>query len=324
MTSGIPQRSTRRLLDRYLTAKPSSADRGRLLLALVCHCEPIWWDEAGTAGALPLALDSMRATLEDVGAETGKPTPTTLCLTFDHSKPSSQTARSRLKPLTEWLDRGHEIGVHTCLAYDQVGHEAAALERFIAHDAQALIKLGFPPPRSWVGGYFYTTAGTVGALESAGFTVDCSVSPYDGALYHANTGKLYADYLDLDEPRPYRAARGAITRRGTSRVIELPVSGYLPELAWPDDPKIRLPRARTSLRDRFKARWETRRQVDVFHVFWHPFELVRRQQGRVVPNGQLIDAVRAFLIDALNRPGVEMATAASAAQDWEAVQNTVP
>src|SRR5207248_839000 len=146
------------------------------------------------------------------------------------------------------------IGVHTHVNYDDVRLESGAQDCWIGRDAAALATLGFPAPVTWIGGDFFTTSKTVMALEAAGLSVDCTVSPYEGALYHARTGELYADYLDCPGPYPFTPSRENICHPGLSRVVELPVCGYLPELHRPGDPNVHLPRAGGTLRERLRAR----------------------------------------------------------------------
>ena len=199
-------------------------------------------------------------------------------------------------------------------------------DRLIAADAKLLADLGFPRPITYTAGDFVTSAGFVSHLEAAGFKVDCSVYTLEGAMDRFG---VWGDYTARQDLRPFHPSYDDLCAEGASSIIELPVSGHLPEFGgWEYG---HLPPIAERIHGRYNGLDEG---VDVFQIFWHPFEIVtlngkdneslhacgvRSEQvgGRIGVNQGVLGPLEEFLIEFGQQPDVEIANAAYAAKCWE-------
>ncbi len=214
---------------------------------------------------------------------------------------------------------GNEIGVHTHVEYDNLPSQ----DEFIVPDADALEALGFPRPKTWVAGDFYTTKNTIRQLERGSYAVDGSVVPLEGKFCHGSRGQFEIDYSKCKTLSPYHPSYEDFSLPGESHIVELPITGYLPELSYWDQ---RFPCTEEKLEERLLSKWRKREEVevDVFHVFWHPQDLwcphdawYPQDTGKPRKiDRQLMKDVEELLRMASELDGVVFSTAYEAARDW--------
>ena len=283
---------------------------------LLCHTE-------GPADAITRGVAAMLALREKVERQTGKRLPVTWTLGTYHNRDPErkhpavfETHEKLFKKLHE---RGDEIGLHPHGIPDQ--NNIMKVDPFIRGDTQALIAAGFPRPKTIVVGTWSLYPSTLRIIEQAGYCVDSSVA--GGKL--VQNGVVIYDYpvdytLHPIWRRPYRPARDNVMRAGNSAVVEIPASGHLLEFAKGEDEELVWEFFEHHISKRFKLRWQHRHEqaVDVFEVFWHPFEVLdSRSYGK--SNGPLLRRFEEFLSSISTWEGVVFSTLYDAAMDWERI-----
>lgn len=250
----------------------------------------------------------------------------TFCSFVDHPTATTARADAAHAPdiLYTVLSSGNELGLHVHAPIEEL--RTGLQDRLIAADAELLTDLGFPRPITYAAGDFVTSSRFVSHLEGAGFKVDCSVYTLEGAM---NRFGVQVDYTARPSLRPYHPSRDDLCIEGASSIVELPVSGHLPEFGGWEYEHL------SSIGERIRARYETLdEEVDVFQIFWHPFEVVtlndkdnealhasgmRSEQGtgRIGINQRVLGPLEEFLLEFGQRPDVEIASAVRAARCWE-------
>lgn len=282
-------------------------------IVLVCHTEPLWWEEDWTDFRRGISL--MDSLLEEVGQGAGKEFRATFCPGWYHEREYFAVLPQQLDLFRMLADKGHEIGVHTHIEYDDVVMDRDAQDRFICEDAKAVRELGFQCNTWAAGDWFVTQGGTVPAMVEAGLSVDCSVAPLIGDVRHQKTGAVIARHTLACGLKPYQASVEDIYSPGNSGVVELPVSGYLGEFSYVAEDRLELAQERVDARfyERLAALAEG--EVDVFQIAWHVFDLFTEVQGKYVINERLVSNFRLFLKEAVGR-GAVVSTARDAAELW--------
>lgn len=278
-----------------------------------------WGESKYSYDDMELAVRNMIETAAKVEEECGVKMPMTYLPTFWHERPRYSVAHERTDLFKELLKTGNEIGVHTHGEYDNLPSQ----DDFIVSDADDLENLGFPRPKTWVAGDWYTTPNTVRQLEKGGYVVDGSVVPLEGKFYHGSRRQFEIDYSRCKTLSPYHPSYEDISLPGDSPIVELQVTGYLPELCYWDQ---HFPLTKEKLEERLLSKWRKKEvEVDVFHVFWHPQDLWQphdawypQEAGRPRKiDRQLIQSVERFLCMAAELDEVVFSTAYQAAKDWE-------
>lgn len=273
-------------------------------IVLLCHTE---LDFSGSWALYDRIQPLAERMFDRVADATGKRPRGTYCGT-------SEFLGEKLDEAFRLLERGDEVGVHSHLpgahrpkhrygeryAYRFDEHGVLNQDRVAGPLRELAVALGLPSPQTHVTGMFTFQRRTIAVLEDAGFTVDCSLLPGIPPARHSASGEfVLADNRRHTDPRPYRPAREDPWIEGTSRLLELPVSGNLGGG--------HLDGELTALRQRVQGN----STVDVFQIYWHHFEFA--QLGWTV--GSLEDAER-FLMEAARLEGVVFSTAAQAAADF--------
>jgi hypothetical protein len=290
---------------------------------LVCHCERVEWDESYSFEDMEFAVRSMIEIVAKVEDEYGIRIPLTYLPCFSHEKDECFVVKEKRDLFKELLKMGNEIGVHTHVEYDDLPSQ----DRFIVSDANALEKLGFPRPKTWVAGDFYTTHNTIRELEKGKYAVDGSVVPLEGKFYHGSQRQFKIDYSKCKTLSPYHPSRNDISLLGDSSIVELPVTGYLPELLYWDQ---HFPLTEEKLEERLLSKWQKREEtgVDVFHIFWHPQDLwcphdawYPQEAGKPKKiDYSLLECVENLLRMASELEDIVFSTAYRAAMDWDESQ----
>ena len=294
----------------------------RFFVTLVSHCEKVWWDPGYRS--LRMAADAMLTLQAWLEHRLGRVVTSTFCTFVDHLSSGEVVVDAAEVPdvVQRVLDGGGELGLHVHAPTASLA--SGAQDQFIAEDARRIAKLGFPSPTAYAAGDFVTSRGTISALEEADIQVDCSVYALEGPL------ERFGLHIDYRRPNlmPYRVSREDLCSEGSSRVIELPVSGWLPE--FHSRAFAQMPLIQQRILDRYAALEDG---VDVFQVFWHPFEIVTldgkdndalrdagiragQGQGQIGVNEAVMSAVRDFLGGFAEKPGVEIAHAGAAVTAW--------
>lgn len=294
---------------------------GKLHLVLICHCDRVeWLGSAYSYDDMEFAVRELAEMLVSVEREYNIEIPVTYLPCFMHENAEYSVAHERTDLFKELLKMENEIGVHTHVGYDRLPSQ----DGFIIPDADTLEELGFPRPKTWAAGDWYTTSNTVRQLEEGRYTVDCSVVPLEGKFYHGSRKQFELDYSRCKTLSPYHPSYEDICRPGESSIVELPVSGWLPELYYWDQ---RFPLAEKRLEERllYRLRMRGETAVDVFQVFWHPQDFWlphyawypedSSQEPRI--DKQLLKSTQGFLRLAAELDGVEFSTAYQAAEEWE-------
>ena len=297
----------------------------RLYITLVSHCEKVWWDPG--YDSLRIAVRAMLDLQRRVADGIRRPVTSTFCSFVDHPTSTTFVADAAQAPdvLREVLSSGNEVGLHVHAPTQELHTELQ--DRLISPDAELLTKLGLPQPKTYTPGDFVTSPQIVRYLEAAGFVVDCSVYTLQGSMDRFG---VLVDYTKRQDLRPYHPDRNDLCAEGDSFIIEIPVSGHLTEFGGPEYDGL------PPIEDRIRARYEKLGEgVDVFQLFWHPFEIVSRGKqdapvpacstkaadGRenIVVDHHILGALERFLLSsAAENEDVEIASAISAAQCWEA------
>lgn len=287
---------------------------GQMYLVFVCHAEPLWWDKDWTNFCYGLKLMDML--LSSAGKATNKTAVATLCPGFYHEQEYMSVAEHRSVLFRRLEHKGHEIGVHTHVDYDEIAEDSDVQDRNIKSDAESLVKNHLARPSTWAAGDWFVTKGTVKALIDAGLTVDCSVAPLFGDIRHKKNGAVIARHSRCQQLKPYEPDINDIFTPGKSGIVELPVSGYLGEFTYKEEDKLDL--AEEMINQRFQKRLQELgpNEVDVFQIAWHIFDLFIEEDGRYVANQGLVNNLLAFLVNALPHDNVEVTTAKEAAKAW--------
>ena len=278
------------------------------------------WDEsAHSFDNMELAIKTMVETAARVEDERGVRIAMTYLPCFLHGRDGYFIANEKRDLFKELLRMGNEIGVHTHVEYDNLPSQ----DEFIVPDADALEALGFPRPKTWVAGDFYTTPNTIRQLERGRYAVDGSVVPLEGKFYHGSRKQFEINYSKCKTLSPYHPSYEDISLPGDSPIVELPVTGYLPELCYWDQHFLL---TEEKLEERLLSKWRKRgeAEVDVFHVFWHPQDLWRPHDAWYPQDAgkprkidrQLMKSVEGLLRMAAELEGVVFSTAYKAAMDW--------
>lgn len=294
---------------------------GKLHFVLVCHCDRVEWpDSAYSFDDMEFAVRKVCEMVTKIQREYSIKIPMTYLPCFMHEKRAYSVAHERTDLFRELLKMGNEIGVHTHVGYDLLHTQ----DGFIIPDADALENLGFPRPKTWAAGDWYTTFNTIRQLEEGGYAVDCSVVPLEGKFYHGSQKQFKLDYSRCKTLSPYHPSYGDICIPGSSSIVELAVTGWLPELCYWDQ---HFPLAENKLDERLLSRWRMidETTIDVFQVFWHPQDFLlphyawyprdSSRERRI--DKQLLDSTERFLRMAAELDSLEFSTAYQAAKDWE-------
>lgn len=293
---------------------------GKVHFVLVCHCDRVEWPSSA------FSFDDMESAVTKVTDMVGRiereysvKIPVTYLPCFMHGRESYSVAHERTGLFTELLKMGKEIGVHTHVEYDELPSQ----DSFITSDADALEDLGFPRPKTWAAGDWYTTNNTIRQLEKGRYAVDCSVVPLEEKFYHGTQKQFELDYSRCKTLSPYHPSYEDICLPGDSSIVELPVTGWLPELCYWDQ---RFPLAGEKLEDRLLSKWRKSNDIaaDVFHVFWHPqdfwlphfawYPQDSNQERRI--DWQLLRSTERLLRTAAELDDLQFSSAYRAAKDW--------
>jgi hypothetical protein len=100
-------------------------------------------------------------------------------------------------------------------------------------------------------------------------------------------------------------------------VIEVPISGHATEFGRGEGEELVWQFFEYHITKCFKMRWERREEslVDVFEVFWHPFEAVVKSPSTRV-NMPMLERLEKFLVDIGTWEGGLFSTVYEAAMDW--------
>lgn len=289
----------------------------------ICHCDRVEWGESAYSyDDMEIAVRAMINIATKVEDSCRVKVPMTYLPCFLHGQNGYSVANEKIDFFKELLKMGYEIGVHTHVEYDNL----PAQDGFIAADADALENLGFPKPKTWAAGDFYTTSDTVRQLERGRYAVDGSVVPLEGKFYHGSRKQFEIDYSKCETLSPYHPSYKDISLSGGSSIVELPVTGYLPELCYWDQ---HFPLAEEKLEERLLSKWRKREEtrVDVFHIFWHPQDLWHphdawypQETGKPKKiDRQLLKSAERLLRMAAELEDIVFSTAYGAAKDWEQV-----
>jgi len=280
-----------------------------LHICLICHTE-------GGANALDIGVSSMLRIREAVEQRTGQPCPLTWALGTFHA--TGQLAifdqyRDRFLALA---DRGDEIGLHP---HGVVRNGRWDVDPFIAEDTRLFCAAGFAHPKTFVAGVWAFYPSTLALIEAEGYQVDASVVAGPTPQRKVDDGGIVLyDYpaseaLAATEPYgvPYRLSRESVVRRGDSSVIEVPVSGHMPDFS---------PGAENAVWKRYALYRErvAATGVEIVEIYWHPYELLRgydswEEEPRTTQN------LAAFLVQAGSDPAVRFSSVYDAAMDFAAL-----
>jgi hypothetical protein len=280
---------------------------------LLCHTE-------GSGEDFEVGLPAMLELRDRVEGRTGRRLNLTWALGTYHFRDPERCRPSVFEEYGETfkqlLRRGDEIGLHPHGVPDE--NNVMRVDRFISADTAALRAAGFPQPSTFVGGTWSFYPSTLMAIEREGYRVDSTVA---GGRQEQG-GVIIYDYppTELLHPvwrGPYRMAKDNVVKAGDSGIIEVPASGHAIEFERGRDEELVWPFFEHHITERFKMRWERRdeRQVDVFEVFWHPFEAVVKSPS-IRPNLPMLGRLEEFLGDIGRWDGVLFSTVSEAAADW--------
>ena len=280
---------------------------------LLCHTE-------GSREDFEVGLPAMLELRDRVERQTGKRLDLTWALGTYHFENPEEHRQSVFgehgEVFKKLLQRGDEIGLHPHGVPDE--NNVMRVDRFISADTAGLREAGFPQPSTFVGGTWSFYPSTLQVIEREGYRVDSTVAA--GRLEQG--GVIIYDYpaTELLHPvwrGPYRMATDNVVQAGSSGVIEVPASGHVVEFERGKDEELVWPFFERYITERFRMRWERRdeRQVDVFEVFWHPFEAVVRSPSICV-NVPMLERLEEFLADIGTWEGVSFSTVSEAAADW--------
>ncbi|MCC7407532.1 MAG: hypothetical protein IT442_05640 [Phycisphaeraceae bacterium] len=275
----------------------------RLHVILVCHTE---LDFDGSWALYDRVQPQIERMFDRVAQTTGKRPRCTYCGT-------AEFLGEKLDDAFRLGEQADEVGIHSHLPGAHRPHHSYQGRYAYRFDDQGVlnqdrvagplrdlaIALGLPAPRAHVSGMFTFHQRTLSLIEDAGFTVDCSLLPGIPPSRHRASGDfVLADNSRHPDVHPYRPARDDPWVAGQSRLLEIPVSGWLGDADL--SPQI------TDLRVRHDAGG-----VDAFQVYWHHFEFA--DLGWT--HGQVTEAER-FLVAAARMENVVFSTASQAALDF--------
>ena len=280
----------------------------RLHVCFVCHTE-------GLPNSFAVGVPTMLRIREEVEQATGKPVKLTWALGTFHTTGQTPIFDEYRDMFLGLLARGDEIGLHP---HGIVQNGRWDVDPFIAEDTERLRAAGFPDPRTFVAGMWSFYSSTLAILEDSGYEVDASVvaGPTRQRLVDGDGNVIY-DYPPSEaivegDPFmvPYRLSRESVVRRGTSSVIEVPVSGQVEDIR-PGGEMVTI------------TRYETRRKnldsdsVEIHEIFWHPWELLE-DFGSTNVELHTEKTLKEFLLRIAPDPDVHTSTVYEAAMDWAA------
>lgn len=301
----------------------------QFFISLISHCEKIWWDP-GYEG-LKLAIQAMLDLQQRVGQCLSTTVTSTFCTFVDHPTVTTVRADAVEVPdsLYAILAAGNEIGLHVHAPTTAL--HTGLQDRLIAADAELIATLGLPRPVTYAAGDFVTSPQIVSILEQAGFQVDCSVYNLEGTVERFG---VEVDHVARANLQPYHPHHDDLGKEGRSSLVELPVSGYLPEFGGTVYPNL------PSIEKRIHIRYDQLTTgIDIFQIFWHPFEILTldgkdnaallahglgSEQGRgtIGINQKLLEPFETFLRNFGQRSNVEIASAIHAAECWKNHRNS--
>ncbi len=291
---------------------------GKMYIVFVCHVETDWWD-CGWA-SLKLGFPVMIELFKKVEKRTKQKVPVTYCLT----PPAAMQYTDLFKQL---YMEGNEIGVHSQWGtdrypemhdpqYEEDENGILNQDRCIPFMAKKLVELGFPPPKTNVGGNFAFRETTLPILEEFGFKVDCNVWPSAGKHFDEKSGILLWDFTQRKSYLPYHPSYENVCLEGDSKIIEIPCSIGFVHLKKSEDYVIQL--------RSFRGRWEERDKVkvDIYQIYWHFFETIKPQRKLKKEEHYEIDwdyiqGIERFLCEIGSWDDVIFATAYEAAIGWK-------
>jgi len=246
----------------------------------------------------------------------------------------------------------HEIGVHSHLPGSQRrGHSYSGDFAYELDDNGVLnqdltaeiirskiVDAGLGTPKVHVSGMFTFRDTTVGVLEEAGFTVDCSLSP--GMLHkHDATGDfVLCDNRGRTCPAAYPLSQADHCTPGDSEVIELPVWGHL---SARHDQQCVIEIAEESLRtgtpmaDLWERYWRSRGffegiapsgshvngRPEIVQMFFHYWDFIDQTHS---VNTHDLQRLGEFLAKWGELDGCNFATASEAADVWTSDEDKSP
>jgi hypothetical protein len=294
-----------------------------LVVTLVSHCEQVWWDSG--YDSLRVAVGAVVDLQAEAAHMLGSPVSSTFCTFVDHYEtPARVDAREAPDVCEMVVATGNELGLHVH-AHHSDG-DAESQERLAAADADAIAELGFPRPATYTAGDWVASADLAAHLVAAGFRVDCSVYALEGPI---KSDGLTIDHTRRADLRPYHPHERDLWSEGTSELVELPVSGCLTEFGC--GALTGLPPIEERIAERLES---SQGSVDVFQIFWHPFDVVTldgrnnnallaagvrvgRGRGAIAPNDTVLSPYSEFVRSFGARDGAVFSGAAAAAAVWE-------
>ncbi len=280
----------------------------KIHVCFICHTE-------GLANSYQAGVPAMLRLRDEVEQAAGKPFPLTWALATFHAfdqKPIFEEYRDTFLRL---LDRGDEMALHP---HGVVKDKKWDVDPFIAEDTRRLCAAGFPQPKTIAVGTWSFYPGTLAIIEKLGYAVDASVvaGPTRQRLEDEN-GNVYYDFPPSEAivpgeafMVPYRLSRESVVRRGSSSVIEVPVCGHVEGM-------------RSGPQDITVSRFDLQRKrlastgIEVFEVFWHPWELLGDFLSTNIEQ-QTVKNLKEFLLRIAPDPAVQFSTVYQAAMDWAA------
>jgi hypothetical protein len=288
-------------------------------LCLVCHTETDWWN--GGFRSIDLILPKFMQMTTSVHDSQGASPRVAWCLT-------PQVVEHRPDPFQKLLNLGHETGIHSHFPggngdweHDQKLN-SQNLDEFHVWFPKIyaqMVQVGFPPPRVHATWMFAYREPMTRILAEAGIRVDCSVC-YGGAHYLPN-GFLLADSRNRRSGKPYRLAESDHCVEGTSRIVELPVSGGFGSYWEPNEKggfeyfkPVESDAEMIRQLDLFQKRLAAlpAGEVDVFHIHFHLYEFL-------MPDGtsdEKLVRARRLLELMVRNPRVIFSTTSEAIENW--------
>ena len=295
----------------------------RFIIAFVSHCERVWWDPSYEG--MRAAVNAMLSLQDRLSMALGKKVYSTFCTHVDHDSRTSFMVDAKQEPdiVKAIISHGNEIGlhVHAPTAEFRTGFQ----DECIVHDADLLEELGIPRPTTYAAGDWVTGTKTVKELERGRFRVDCSAYGLEGPMNRFGVALNYQS----TSLHPYKVAPSDISIQGSSSIVELPVSGNLTEFRKVVYASLK------PIHQRIHERYSSLKEgVDVFQIFWHPFELAildgkdcdairearvgqKAGKGRITIDEQIPNALWTFLSEIGKYPDVSIVSVRDAVEEWE-------
>jgi hypothetical protein len=291
----------------------------QLLITFVCHCEKVWWDEGYES--LTMAVRAFLDMQNYLSQKLGYKINSTFCPLIDH--PTSDIAISDISYVPELfreiISLDNEVGLHIHGPIKEMN--TGIQDRFIKSDTEFLTKLGFKPV-TYAAGDWITSENTVPFLEKSGLKIDYSV--YNLEPLREKFG-AQRDYIKRKSLRPYHPDCFDICLEGKSKILELPVSGNLTEFSqviYSNLPPIT---------DRISDRYHKLDCIDIFQIFWHPFEIAtldgkdsyqllkegfkgESEKSKIGVNSKTLDSAKEFLLEFGQKPNVKILSAIRATE----------